>query len=109
MPLCASAESNSAVDQVATGAVCGHINVAPVRVVDLQYQAIPANIIVARSATEVVSTTVQPDGNFCFEHLAPDLHTISAFGDNSPGQYNALVTPVVGKTRYVEVTRGSGW
>lgn len=79
------------------------------RIVALGYQAIPANIIVARSATEVVSTTVQPDGNFCFVHLQPDLHTISAFGDDSPGQYNALITPVVGKTRFVEVTRGSGW
>jgi hypothetical protein len=107
VPLCALAESNTAVVQVGTGAVCGHISVDPMRVVALSYEGLPANIIVARSMTEVVSTTVQPDGNFCFAHLQPDLHTISAFGDDSPGEYNALITPIVGQTRFIEVTHSS--
>ncbi len=107
-PLCASAETNAPIP-FGTGQVCGHLDVDPLLVVALQHESIPSNIIVARSATEVVSTSVQPSGNFCFARLTPDLHTISAFGDDSPGQYNALITPVVGQTRFVEVTRGNGW
>jgi hypothetical protein len=106
VPLCASAESNATV--LLSGSVCGHLDVNPLRVLALQYQTIPGNIIVARSATEVVSTSVEPNGNFCFPHLQPNLHTISAFGDDSPGQYNATVTPIPGQTRYVEVTRTGG-
>ncbi len=106
-PLCASAESNA--PTLLSGSVCGHLDVNPLRVIALQYETIPGNIIVARSATEVVSTPVEPNGHFCFAHLQPDLHTISAFGDNSPGQYNAVVTPVPGQTRYIEVTRTGGW
>jgi len=108
LPLCASAESNVTADQLATGAVCGHISVDPMKVVELQYQAIPSNIVVARSATEVVSTSVQPNGNFCFANLQADLHQISAFGDE-PAEYNALVVPVAGKTTFIEVTRGNSW
>ncbi len=108
VPLCASAETNTTIDTIGTGAICGHIDVDPMRVVALSYENLPANIVVARSMTEVVSTTVQPNGNFCFAHLQPDLHTITAFGDNSPGEYNALITPIVGQTRFIEVTQERG-
>jgi len=107
-PLCASAEIN-APPALLSGSVCGHLDVNPLRVIALQYETIPGNIIVARSATEVVSTSVEPNGHFCFAHLQPDLHTISAFGDNSPGQFNAVVTPVPGQTRYIEVPGVVGW
>jgi len=109
-PLCASAESNFSPDLTQTGAICGRIDVNPLRVLGLMYApGTPSNIIVARSATEVVTTTVQPDGSFCFAHLQPDLHEISAFGAEQPGEYDAHITPVPGKTQYIVVTRGLGW
>ena len=109
-PLCASAETNFTPDLTQTGAICGRIDVNPLRVLKLMYApGIPSNIIVARSATEVVTTTVQPDGSFCFDHLQPDLHEISAFGAEQPGEYDAHITPVPGKTQYIVVTKDRGW
>ncbi|HTC31645.1 MAG TPA: hypothetical protein VK702_13050 [Candidatus Acidoferrum sp.] len=108
-PLCASAESNFTPDLSQTGAICGRIDVDPMKVVDLAYApGSPENVIVARSATEVVTTSVQLDGSFCFAHLQPDLHEISAFGDNQPGEYNAHITPVPGKTQWIQVELGGG-
>jgi hypothetical protein len=108
-PLVASAESNFTPDLSQTGAICGRIDVDPTKIVDMIYApGSPENIIVARSATEVVTTTVQPDGSFCFAHLQPDLHQISAFGDNQPGQYNAHITPVPGKMQWIQVELGGG-
>jgi hypothetical protein len=105
-PLCAFAESNFSPDLSQTGAICGRIDVDPLKVVTMAYApGGPENIIVARSATEVVTTTVQPDGSFCFAHLQPDLHEISAFGDEQPGQYDAHITPISGTTQYIVVTR----
>jgi hypothetical protein len=105
-PLCAFAESNFSPDLSQTGAICGRIDVDPLKVVTMAYApGGPENIIVARSATEVVTTTVQPDGSFCFAHLQPDLHEISAFGDEQPGEYDAHITPISGTTQYIVVTR----
>jgi hypothetical protein len=89
-----------------TGAVCGHVD-APWPLIahyQLDNRLAPDNIIVARSATEVVQTDVHTDGSFCFKHLNTDLHTITAFGDD-PAPYRAQVTPVAGQTRYVDVAR----
>ncbi len=109
-PLCASAVSSFSPDLSVTGAICGRIDVDPLKVVALAYApGIPDNVIVARSATEVVTTTVQPDGSFCFAHLQPDLHEISAFGANQPGEYDAHITPVPGKTQWIQVERRGGW
>ncbi|HTX02812.1 MAG TPA: hypothetical protein VMD07_03960 [Candidatus Acidoferrales bacterium] len=109
-PLCAAAESNFTPDLSQTGAICGRIDVDPLKVIALAYApGSPENIIVARSATEVVSTTVQPDGSFCFAHLQPDLHEISAFGANQPGEYDAHITPIPGKTQWIQVERRGGW
>ncbi|HUA09068.1 MAG TPA: hypothetical protein VMA98_07305 [Candidatus Acidoferrales bacterium] len=68
----------------------------------------PENIIVASSGGTIATTTVQTDGSFCFDHLPPQIYTITAFGD-SPAQYQAMVKVVAGKTRFIEVTRnGNG-
>jgi hypothetical protein len=105
-PLCASAESTISPELAQPGAICGRIDVDPLKVVALAYApGSPENIIVARSATEVVTTSVQPDGSFCFLHLQPDLHEISAFGDEQPGEYDAHITPISGTTQYIVVTR----
>ncbi|MGD0967041.1 MAG: hypothetical protein ABR949_02040 [Candidatus Aquilonibacter sp.] len=109
-PLCAFAESNFSPDLSQTGAICGRIDVDPLKVVTMAYApGGPENIIVARSATEVVTTTVQPDGSFCFAHLQPDLHEISAFGDEQPGEYDTHITPVSGKMQWIQVERRAGW
>ncbi len=105
-PFCASAESTISPELAQPGAICGRIDVDPLTVVALAYApGSPENIIVARSATEVVTANVQPDGSFCFLHLQPDLHEISAFGDEQPGQYDAHITPISGTTQYIVVTR----
>jgi hypothetical protein len=98
-----------AVVMSSTGAVCGHVDAPPPVVAHLQLenQLVPENIIVARSASEVVQTTVHTDGSFCFDHLNTDIHTITAFGDE-PAPYNAKVTPIAGQTRYVEVEKHGG-
>ena len=64
VPLCASAETNTTVDAFGTGAICGHIDVDPMRVVALSYENLPAN--------------------------------------------SALITPIVGQTRFIEVTQERG-
>jgi len=85
------------------GTVCGHVN-APASVIFQLEQAQPApeNTIVARSQSEVVTTSVNLDGTFCFSGLHGDLHTLTAFEDAFP-QYQANVVPVDGKTVTVTI------
>lgn len=110
LPVCAFAESNISSDLLQTGSICGRIDVDPLTVVKLAYApGGPENLIVARSATEVVTTKVQPDGSFCFAHLQPDLHEISAFGDNQPGEFDTHITPISGKMQWIQVERRGGW
>ncbi|HTU69202.1 MAG TPA: hypothetical protein VMF11_02685 [Candidatus Baltobacteraceae bacterium] len=108
-PICAFAVTNNPPNQLAVpGEVCGRVDAPAKQIVALELKpAIPENIIVARSATEVVTTSVAPDGNFCFAHLAPNLHTLTAFGD-SPAEYQAQVTPIPGQSKFIEVTRAAG-
>lgn len=106
-PLCASAETNVAPFAGPTGSICGYLNAAPTTIASLQILPVPENIIVANSGSATATTTVQTDGSFCFEHLPPQVYTITAFGD-APAQYQATVQVVAGKTRYVEVTKGAG-
>lgn len=94
----------AATTTLGVGKVCGWVDAPPATIVALELAPIAGNFVVARSATEDVSTTVQSDGHFCFAHLHADLHTLSAFGE-SPAPYGALVTPVVGASRYVELVR----
>ena len=140
-PLCASAESTISPELAQPGAICGRIDVDPLKAdipmwgfstdlrlqadcatalrqvlaavrkrADDAFRAAGAKVVLitpqsARSATEVVTTSVQPDGSFCFLHLQPDLHEISAFGDEQPGEYDAHITPISGTTQYIVVTR----
>jgi|GEM_PF-6100201 len=102
VPLCAYAVTNT----TGTGEVCGRVDAPSSRIIALELAPLPGNIIVARSATEVVTASVQPNGNFCFPALHADLHTLSAFGDDA--SYQASVTPIPGQKRYIEVTRSTG-
>jgi hypothetical protein len=106
-PLCALAVTDVAPYAGPTGNVCGYLNAPPSQIAALQILPVPENIIVANSGSATATTTVETDGSFCFEHLPPQIYTISAFGD-SPAEYHATVQVVAGKTRYIEVTRGSG-
>jgi hypothetical protein len=103
LPVCANAESNA----LGTGQVCGRVDAPADKIIALELAPLPGNIIVARSATEVVTTSVAPNGNFCFPSLHTDLHTLSAFGDSA--SYQASVLPIAGQERFIEVTRSSGW
>ena len=87
--------------------MCGHLYASPAQIAALQTLLVPENIIVANSAAGTATTTVALDGSFCFERLPPQIYTLTAFGD-APAQYQATVQVVAGKTRYIEVTRGSG-
>ncbi len=89
------------------GTVCGHVNAPMDAIFQLeQAQPSPENIIVARSETEVVTTHVGLDGNFCFPSLHTDLHTLTAFENIFP-LYEINVVPIVGKTVTVTI-RGTG-
>jgi hypothetical protein len=106
-PLCALAVTDVAPYAGPTGNVCGYLNAPAAKIAALQILPVPENIIVANSGRATATTTVATDGSFCFEHLPPQIYTITAFGD-APAEYQATVQVVAGKTRYIEVTRGSG-
>lgn len=106
-PLTALAVTDVAPTTGPTGNVCGYLNVSPTQIAALQVLPVPENIIVANSAAGTASTTVNTDGSFCFEHLPPQIYTISAFGD-APAPYSATVQVVAGKTRFIEVTQNNG-
>ena len=108
VPLAASAVTDVAPSAGPTGSVCGYLNAPPAQIAALQILPVPENIIVANSGAATATTTVATDGSFCFEHLPPQIYTITAFGD-APAAYRATVQVVAGKTRYVEVTRGDGF
>lgn len=101
-PIAASATTDVAPYAGATGGVCGYLNAPQTQIVALQILPVPENIIVANSAAGTATTTVQTDGTFCFEHLPPQIYTITAFGD-APAQYQATVQIVAGKTRWLQV------
>jgi hypothetical protein len=107
VPVAALAVTDVAPYAGPTGNVCGYLNAPSSQIAALQILPVPENIIVANSAAGTATTTVNTDGSFCFEHLPPQIYTITAFGD-APAQYQASVQVVAGKTRFVEVTRGSG-
>ncbi len=96
----------NAVTSLGIGKVCGRVNAPAENILALELSPSHGNIIVARSATEVVTALVQPNGNFCFPELHADLHTLSAFGDSA--SYQATVTPIPGKTRFIEVNGSNG-
>ncbi len=101
-PIAATATTDVAPYAGPTGAVCGYLNAPPTQIAALQILPVPENIIVANSAAGTATTTVQTDGTFCFEHLPPQIYTITAFGD-APAQYQATVQIVAGKTRWLQV------
>lgn len=85
------------------GMVCGHVDAPTTLIFQLeQAQPSPENIIVARSESEVVTTHVGLDGNFCFKDLHADIHTLTAFEGTSP-QYVTDVLPLEGKTVTVTI------
>ena len=105
-PLCALAVTDVAPYSGPTGSVCGYLNAPATKIAALQILPTPENIIVANSGAATATTTVQTDGSFCFDHLPPQVYTLTAFGDE-PAQYHATVQVVAGKTRFIEVTRDS--
>lgn len=85
--------------------VCGRVNAPAATIQKLAFNpGENLGIIVARSASETVQTTVQPDGSYCFHGLHGDLHTISAFGDESLVGYQASVVPVAGATTTIDLS-----
>lgn len=60
-------------------------------------------LVVARSTSETVQTTVSPDGSYCFHNLHADLHTIVAFGDEGVGGHSASVVPIQGETTRIDL------
>ena len=85
------------------GTICGRVDVpSPVafQLLDVPNQN---NIVVARSQSEEVQTTVSIDGSYCFKDLHTDLHTIVAFEDALQTN-RASVTPVAGQTLIVDLT-----
>jgi hypothetical protein len=101
--------AHAAQTTVSGATVCGRVS-APAEVIQdvihpnilLAFPA--ANIIVARSSSEEVEGKVGLDGTYCFHNLHTDMHTISAFGDESLGDYTARVLPVAGSTIYADLT-----
>ena len=86
------------------GSICGHV-LAPPAVTQAYATALShPGIVIARSGTTQVQTTIGYDGSYCFKDLPTDLFRLSAFGD---GNYTALVTPIAGKTVHVDLRPGS--
>jgi hypothetical protein len=105
--LAAAVQMTPQLQPLGTGAVCGHVDASSADIAARQHELTPTNIVVARSTNEAVSAPVNLDGSFCFAHLLPDLHTITAFGD-TPAEYQTNVMVVAGKTTYVEVHDTAG-
>jgi hypothetical protein len=101
--------AHAAQTTVSGATVCGRVN-APADVIrevvhpNILLALPPANIIVARSSSEEVEGSVGLDGTYCFHNLHTDVHTITAFGDESFGDYTARVVPVAGSTIYADLT-----
>jgi hypothetical protein len=78
--------------------VCGHVDASPTYIFELsQVRPIAGNFILALSGSEIVQTTVNFDGSFCFDNLRPELYRLEAFSDgDSPYQTNVM--PIEGQT-----------
>ncbi len=98
-PICAGAAQED-------GAVCGRVSAPSSLILQLSRMATPGNVIIARSNSEEVQTTVHVDGTYCFKKLHDDLHTLTAFGDSSAFQRS--VTPQAGRTLIVDLTGSTG-
>jgi hypothetical protein len=84
--------------------VCGRIKAPQQLITALAFHpGENLGIVIARSSSETVQTTVQPDGSYCFYGLHGDLHTIVAFGDDVEGGYQATVVPVAGNTTTLDL------
>lgn len=79
------------------GTVCGRVNAPSNYILSLQQSPQRANIIVAQSANDTVTTQVNVDGTFCFSGLSPELYTVTAFPE-AFSTYTKTVMPVEGKT-----------
>jgi hypothetical protein len=102
--------ARAAQTQLGSATVCGRVNapsetIRSVILPDLTLAIPPANIIIARSQSEVVRGQVGLNGTYCFENLHTDMHVISAFGDESLDDYSARVLPVAGETVYADLNR----
>lgn len=102
-PQCAVAAEMGA-STAATGAVCGRVDAPASYILKLALSPTHDNVIIARSQSEEVQTTVNVDGSFCFKALAPDLHTLVAFNDGLP-DYARTIMPRTGRTLYVQLTQ----
>lgn len=89
--------------------VCGRV-LAPTRLTTALALNPGENIgiVIARSSSEEVQTTVASDGSYCFHGLHLDLHTLSAFGDDSLGGYTASVVPVAGTLQRIDLKASAG-
>ncbi|MHB8147468.1 MAG: hypothetical protein ACYDGM_09470 [Vulcanimicrobiaceae bacterium] len=86
------------------GNICGHV-LAPPSVTQAYATALSQpGIVIARSGSTQVQTTIGYDGSYCFKDLPTDLFRLSAFGD---GGYTAAVTPIAGKTVHVDLRPAS--
>ena len=82
------------------GSICGRV-LAPPTVTQAYATALSQpGIVIARSGTTQMQTTIGYDGSYCFRDLPTSLFRLSAFGD---GNYTATVTPIAGKTLHVDL------
>lgn len=87
------------------GTVCGRVNADPSVLVSFLADPLQFGTVIARSATETVTTKIGNGGTYCFKNLHPDLHTIVAFGEAA--QYSAVVTPLDGQTLRLDLNAQS--
>jgi hypothetical protein len=84
--------------------VCGRVNAPQQKVLALAFSpGENLGIVIARSPSETVETTVAPDGSYCFYNLHVDLHTFTAFGDDVLDSYQAQIVPSAGTTTTVDL------
>ena len=100
--------ANAAAKATGVANVCGRVNAPQKQITSLAFNpGENLGIVIARSSSETVQTTVEPDGSYCFHGLHADLHTISAFGDDALGGYQATVIPVAGLTSTIDLNARS--
>lgn len=88
------------------GTICGRVNAPSNYIFQLSQMTTPGNVIIARSSSEEVQTTVNVDGSYCFKSLHPDLHTLTAFADSD--NFQRSITPQPGRTVIVDLTGAAG-
>lgn len=86
------------------GTVCGHVDASPARIAALLSDPMEraAAVVVAKSATSEVQTTIDLSGNYCFSNLQSNLYTLTAIGGDST--FSGSVTPVAGQTIALDLT-----